>query len=489
MSNLSSPSSHDLANTDPTYSLLAALAVPAWLHRPGQPLQGNSALQRLCGHDAPALAGIAHLQMVAESDRASLGQATEACLYGSGEPPAVQVMLLASGGGSRQVELTLRRLVNLPSGVTDPSVMVTCIDLSDFLHVQNMLQSMSGMLRQIIDGAPVASFVIDCNRRVTHWNAACERLTGCKAEDMLGRTEAWRAFYPEPQPLLAEMVVDGTDPALLRERYGDEARASPVLSGAYEKEAFFSHLGEAGLWLDFTAAPLRNAAGEVMGAIVTLQDVSERRRNAEELTRRLETMVAERSADLAAHARLMDAFIDNAPFGVAYTVNARVERANRRMAEIFGSRNGDPDSGQSPSARDFHMAPEDARTLIALAKPCFAKDQPLNHEMSMKHASGRPLWVQVNAYPVEYSDDTTGAWWMLQDRTEMRAAQEELRQRFDELQQTNQQAGPGAEPAAAAATRWPASASWPPAWRTRSTTRSASSAATCTRCASTSPTC
>jgi len=437
VSDLSSPSSTDLAAADPVSALLAALAVPAWLHRPGAPLQANPALQRLCGHDAAALSATEHLQMVAESDRATLAEATEACLHGSGEPPAVELQLLARGGGSRQVELTLRRLSGLAAGQGGPAVLVTCIDHSDFLHVQAMLQSMSGMLRQIIDGAPVASYVIDCNHRVTHWNTACERLTGCSADDMLGTDEAWRAFYPQPQPLLAEMVVDNIAPDLLQERHGAAARPSPLLAGAYEKEAFFPHLGEAGLWLDFTAAPLRNAGGEIMGAIVTLQDVSERRRNAEELTRRLETMVSERSAELAAHAQLMDALIDNAPFGVVYTVNNRVQRANRRMAEVFGHRRVDAPAAQDMGGRDFHLDAGDSRVLINLAQPCFAQHEPLHHEMWMQHASGKPLWVQVNAFPVEYSDDSTGAWWMLQDRSEMRSAQEALAQRYEELKDTN----------------------------------------------------
>ncbi len=48
-------------------------------------------------------------------------------------------------------------------------------------------------------------------------------------------------------------------------------------------EDFFPTVGESGRWLYFTAAPLRNAAGEVIGAIETFQDVTERRRAEEAL--------------------------------------------------------------------------------------------------------------------------------------------------------------------------------------------------------------
>ena len=443
--------------------MLDAMAVPAWLHRPGCPPRLNPALRRLCGLVQDIEQARDHLGMVAPEDRAVLDQATTDCLTGSGEPPAQSLRLLAGDGGLRPVELTLRRVHWGPAatgrdavdgvGQRSAAALITCVDHSDFQHVQNMLQAMSGMQRQIVNGAPVASFVVDRNQRISHWNSACERLTGCSADQMIGSTEAWRAFYDGPQPLLAEMILQGIDPAELTARHGDAARPSALVAGAYEKEAFFPHLGSGGLWLDFTAAPLRDGDGQVVGAIITLQDVSQRRRNEDELTRRLEKMVIERSRELQAHARLMDAFIDNAPIGVVYTVNDRVQRSNRRMAEIMGpgpgataqtaaDNNADADADAEPteqhSAVPFFMSADDARQLNRLAQPLFAAYQPMHHEMWMQHQSGRPLWLQVNAYPVEYSDNATGAWWMIQDRSEVRAAQEALAQRFDELTATNQ---------------------------------------------------
>ena len=49
-------------------------------------------------------------------------------------------------------------------------MLVTCQDLRDIQPVQTMLQTMGRLLRQVIDGAPVAAFVIDRVHRVTHWN-------------------------------------------------------------------------------------------------------------------------------------------------------------------------------------------------------------------------------------------------------------------------------------------------------------------------------
>ena len=413
-------------------ALLDALGVPAWLHRPGQPVRTNAALRRLCGLQSGAPVPADPLQLLVADDRAALAQANDECLWRSGEPPAQSLRLLGGDGSHRPVELSLRRVVL--DGA--PAALVTCQDLSDIQHVQTMLQDMGSLLRQIIDGAPVASFVIDRYHRVTHWNTACSRLTGHGADQMIGSTEPWRAFYDQPRPLLADLIVDGVGEDQLASLHGNSARPSALVAGAYEAEAFFPQFGHDGRWLGFTAAPLRGDAGQVIGAIVTLQDVSQRRRTEAELTRQLEQLVEARSAELAANARLMDAFIDTAPIGVVYTVNHKVQRANQQMSEMFGA--ADAAAGAAPPAQPFYMAEADAVQLRDLARPLFAINEPLHHEMWMRDRNGRPLWMQINACPVAYSDDSTGAWWMLQDRTEVRAAQEELRQRFTQLQQTNQ---------------------------------------------------
>ena len=420
----------------PVNHLLDAFAVPAWLHQPDQPLRANPALKRLCGLDQAQLHNTPHLQMVVPQDRAALHAATQECLLGSGEPPAQSAQLLTSGGGLRQVELSLRRVC----WGGQASVLVTCVDYSDMHHVQNSLQAMSGLLRQIVDGAPVASFVISSDHSVTHWNSACEQLTGYSRSDMLGSTDAWRAFYPKRRPLLADLIVDGSDPAAMDALYKHQAKPSVLNAAAYEAEAFFPHLGPNGRWLYFTAAPLHGADGQVIGAIETLQDVSERRGAEEALVRHrneLEQRVQERSAELAASARDLEAFIDNAPIGVVYTAQGRVLRSNRKMGEVFGLDAGRTAAGLA--ATDFYLSADDYAELGSIAGPVLSQGQPLHHEMWMRHSSGRPMWMQLSAYVANYQDTAAGAWWMLQDRTEMRSAQEALRERFEQLQATHLQ--------------------------------------------------
>jgi diguanylate cyclase (GGDEF)-like protein len=133
------------------------------------------------------------------------------------------------------------------------------------------------VLSQIVEGNPVATIVIDDQHRVTHWNRACAVLTGVPGAEMIGKSEQWRAFYDHPRPILADMIVSGASPAAIDQFYHGKFCHSALIEGAFEAEDFFHDFGEGGRWLYFTAAPLRDGSGNVVGAIETLQDVTERR--------------------------------------------------------------------------------------------------------------------------------------------------------------------------------------------------------------------
>jgi PAS domain S-box-containing protein len=156
-------------------------------------------------------------------------------------------------------------------------------------------------LSEFFEGHPVATFAIDARHQVTHWNRACEHLLGWSKSDMIGTDHHWQAFYQRQRPVLADLIVNGQN-AQLEQHYAGKYHASTLIPGAYEAEDFFPNLGAGGHWLHFTAAPLRDSAGRVVGAIETLRDVTERR-VAENALRRaydnLEHLVDKRTAQLA----------------------------------------------------------------------------------------------------------------------------------------------------------------------------------------------
>ena len=133
-------------------------------------------------------------------------------------------------------------------------------------------------LEQILNGSAVATFVIDRGHLVTHWNHACELLTGMPAAEIIGTRQQWRAFYTEQRPVMADLILDEARASEVQHYYPDKFKPSSLIDGAFEAEDFFPGCGDSGRWLYFTASPLRDATGQVVGAIETLQDFTERRR-------------------------------------------------------------------------------------------------------------------------------------------------------------------------------------------------------------------
>ena len=167
--------------------------------------------------------------------------------------------------------------------------------------VERELVARERTLSQIIQGNTIPTFVINKDHIVTHWNWACEKLTGYKAEGIVGTNKQWLPFRQEERPIMADVIVDEMEEEGIKRYYGDRWRKSALIEGAYEAEEFFPHIGEKGKWLFFTAAPIRGADGKIVGSIETLWDTTERKEAQEALQRardELESRVKERTAEL-----------------------------------------------------------------------------------------------------------------------------------------------------------------------------------------------
>ncbi len=93
---------------------------------------------------------------------------------------------------------------------------------------------------------------------------------------MVGTNQQWRAFYPTQRPCLADLIID-QDIENIPLWYAGKYSKSELVEGAYEATDFFPAMGERGKWLHFTAAAIRDPEGSIIGAVETLEDISERK--------------------------------------------------------------------------------------------------------------------------------------------------------------------------------------------------------------------
>lgn len=149
------------------------------------------------------------------------------------------------------------------------------LDITMIHRAEEAIRESEARLQSILLGTPSLQFVIDRDHRVIFWNRAIEAYSGITAADIIGTNGQWRAFYPEKRPVLADILVDG-DPGAVERWYTGKYRKSRYVEDAYEAVDFFPAMGTSGVWLAFTAAPIRDRAGTIIGAVETLEDVTER---------------------------------------------------------------------------------------------------------------------------------------------------------------------------------------------------------------------
>jgi len=146
-------------------------------------------------------------------------------------------------------------------------------DITQRVENERSILEQKQQIQQIIQNQSVATFMIDANHRVLHWNTACENLTGVKAEDIVDTKEAWKGFYPKARPCLADLIVDHH--SNLASQYYPVQGESTLMQSGWHAENWFDNLGGKRRYAIFDAAPIYDTKGEIVAAIETLQDVTE----------------------------------------------------------------------------------------------------------------------------------------------------------------------------------------------------------------------
>lgn len=149
-------------------------------------------------------------------------------------------------------------------------------DITHRKKVEKQLKDSQRQLNDIINSSPILQFVIDKNHRVLYWNQALASYSEISPEEIIGTDQHWKAFYSGKRPCLADLILD-EDMVTIDNWYSGKYKESEHLKGAFEVEDFFPSLGETGKWLRFTAAPLKDSEGEIMGALETLEDITDRK--------------------------------------------------------------------------------------------------------------------------------------------------------------------------------------------------------------------
>jgi len=196
------------------------------------------------------------------------------------------------GEGGRWLRFTAALIRGAEGG--EEGALETLEDITEKKRAEDSLRDSERMLQSVIQGSPIPTFVIGRDHRVIYWNRSLEELSSIRAHEVVGSTDHWRAFYHSgARPCLADLLVD-RDFDAIESWYAGKCRKSPLIEESYEVTDFFPELGEGGRWLRFTAASIHDSEGRLVGAMETLENITEQKRAEEELhkAQKLESLSA-----------------------------------------------------------------------------------------------------------------------------------------------------------------------------------------------------
>ncbi|MEN6320957.1 MAG: PAS domain S-box protein [Syntrophaceae bacterium] len=282
-------------------------------------------------------------------------------------------------------------------------------DITDRKRSEVALKESERRLHDIIQGSPISAFVIGKDHRIIYWNKALEELSGIKADTVIGTSEQWRAFYSKARPCMADLLVDQALEAVPR-WYVEKYVKSRLQEEAYEATDFFPEMGDTGKWLRFTAAVIRDSHGDIVGAMETLEDITEHKQAEEALkaSENLYRSVIDNIKDTFYRADTDGKLIMISPSGTTLLGYDTVE-------EMIGL----------DIAKSIYVNPNDRKKILsAIVERGFVTD----FEVKLRRRDGTPVEVSTSSH--KYFDENgllLGIEGILRDISERKNAEKALR--------------------------------------------------------------
>ncbi|THB70904.1 MAG: PAS domain-containing protein [Gammaproteobacteria bacterium] len=129
----------------------------------------------------------------------------------------------------------------------------------------------------LMECTPIAQFAIGLDHKIVSMNRACELLTGISAYDVIGTDRQWSFFYDHPRPVLADLILEQDFIGFQKLYEGKDPGKSPIVPFAWEATSFFEDMGGKPRHIYFLAAPIFDDDNIMIGAVTTLQDVTEQK--------------------------------------------------------------------------------------------------------------------------------------------------------------------------------------------------------------------
>lgn len=173
--------------------------------------------------------------------------------------------------GSRVIGLAHATPIHDEAGKLIGAVNVV-LNITRQKQAEQALKESERRFREMIDALPVAIYTTDAEGRLTHYNPAVVGFSGKAPE--LGSDRwyvSWKLYYPDGSPMPHDEC-----PMAVALKEGRAVR---------EAEAIAERPDGSRVWFQPYPTPLRDDEGRIVGGINMLMDITERKKNEEDLLR------------------------------------------------------------------------------------------------------------------------------------------------------------------------------------------------------------
>ena len=314
----------------------------------------NTSAVAYAGYTAEELIGRESDLIVHPEDKAVVKQKAREMIQGKDSTPFEFRMVTRTG--------MIRSILQIVSPIQydgQPAILGNAIDVTERKQAEEALRESERRLLDIIDFLPDATLAIDRQGKVIAWNRSMEEMTGVTAEEILGKGDYEYAlpFYGEKRPILIDQVLRSEiNYHMIPEKQKDLLIVETWVPSLRGKKAF--------LWAK--ATPLYNSRGDVVGAIESMRDITERK-EAEKMLQESE----EKYRSLASTIDLM--YLVDRDCRYLFMNEGHLSRLGKSLEDMEGK-----------YYSDFHSE-EDSREFSENVKHVFETGQSVQHE----HRSGR----------------------------------------------------------------------------------------------------
>jgi len=264
--------------------------------------------------------------------------------------------------------------------------------------------------------SPESIVITNLEARIEYVNEAFERVTGFTRAEALGRNP--------------RILQSGNTP---RETYA--AMWSNLSHGEPWRGELINRRKDGSEYVEMVnIAPIRQPDGQITHYLAVKEDITDKRRMADELERyraHLEQLVESRTAELNLALREQDALFNTATAGIVMLKEQTIVRCNQRMDEMLGYAEGEQ-IGQHP--RIWFPSDEAYEAAGQGLYPRVGRGEIDVREYHCQRKDGGHVWMRTSSRAIDPSDLSQGLVAIFEDITAERAAGEALRQANEEQQ-------------------------------------------------------